>query len=238
MGLKDDRRMMVVTPRGRFLTQREHPRLALVTPELRDGMLALHAPDCEDLHISIRRDGKFKPVTVWSSTGIDSIDQGDEAAGWFSDWLSAPVRLVRFADGYRRTLNPKYAVSPDDHTGFADGYPILMISEESLYDLNSRLEVPVPMDRFRPNLVVSGCTAFDEDGWKRILVAGIEMAVVKACARCVVTTIDKQTLEQSREPLKTLAGYRKHRLGALFGQNVIPLGEGQLEIGMPVEIRS
>jgi uncharacterized protein YcbX len=135
-------------------------------------------------------------------------------------------------------VSAEYAINADDHTGFADGYPILLTSEEGLQDLNSRLDTPVPMNRFRPNLVVRGCEPYAEDGWNRIRAGDVEMAVVKPCARCVVTTIDKNTLETSKEPLKTLGKYRKQKLGAIFGQNVIPLNEGILRLGMTVEVLS
>jgi hypothetical protein len=146
------------------------------------------------------------------------------------------VRLVHIADGFKRRLNPQYAVSEDDHTGFADGYPILIISEESLAELNARLETPLPMNRFRPNLVVRGCDPFAEDTWKQIRIGKVEMAIVKPCPRCVVTTIDKETLVTSKEPLKTLNTFRKQVGGAMFGQNVIPLNEGRLNVGMTVEV--
>jgi uncharacterized protein YcbX len=135
-------------------------------------------------------------------------------------------------------LNPTYAVSAEDHTGFADGYPILIISEASLQDLNSRLDTPHPllMNRFRPNIVVQNCEPFAEDTWKRIRIGDVEMALVKPCPRCVVTTIDKETLEKSKEPLKTLATYRNQEDGAMFGMNVIPLNEGDIKVGMSVEI--
>ncbi len=238
MGLEHDRRMMVVTEQGEFLTQREHPRLALVTPRLSDGMLELSAPSYDSIRLGIQTSGTPWPVDIWKSKGVHAIDQGEEAARWFSDWLGTSVRLVHFADGYKRRVNEEYAVNDDDHTGFADAYPILLISEESLEDLNSRLEVPVPMNRFRPNLVLRGCEPFAEDTWNRIKVGDVELAVVKPCARCVVTTIDKETLEQSKEPLKTLGKYRKHKLGAIFGQNVIPLNEGRLRLGMDVKVLS
>jgi uncharacterized protein len=236
MGLEHDRRMMVVTPDGGFLTQREHPRLALVTPTLKNDSLTLSTPNFDSLQIGIQKSGTPTLVNVWKSTDIHAIDQGDESAAWLSDWLDASVRLVHIADGYNRMLNPDYAVNPDDHTGFADGYPILIISEESLQDLNSRLDTPVPMNRFRPNLVVKGSEPFAEDMWKRIRIGGIEMALVKPCARCVVTTIDKETLEKSKEPLKALATYRRRKSGVIFGMNVIPLNEGRLEVGMSVEV--
>ena len=238
MGLQHDRRMMVVTPDGGFLTQREYPRLALVTPKLKDGTLELSAPNYDSIHVGIQTTGVPVAVDVWKSKGVQAIDQGEEAAQWFSGWLGTEVRLVHIADGYLRQVSAEYAVHADDHTGFADGYPILLTSEEGLQDLNSRLDTPVPMNRFRPNLVVKGCEPFAEDTWNRIRAGDVELAVVKPCARCEVTTIDKNTLETSKEPLKTLGKYRKQKLGAIFGQNVIPLNEGILHLGMTVEVLS
>jgi MOSC domain-containing protein len=232
MGLEHDRRMMVVTSEGEFLTQREFPRLALVNPKLRDGTLELSAPNYEAIQVGIQTSGTPWPVDIWKSKGVQAIDQGEEAATWFSDWL------VHIADGYKRLVNESYAVHDDDHTGFADGYPILLTSEEGLQDLNTHLESPVPMNRFRPNIVVKGCEAFEEDLWNRIRIGNVELAVVKPCARCEVTTIDKETLERKKEPLKTLGKYRKHKLGAIFGQNVIPLNGGSIRLGMNVEILS
>lgn len=237
MGLQHDRRMMVSTPDGQFLTQREYPRLALVTPTLSNGWLELSAPGYDSLHLGVQTTGTPVSVDIWKSKGVQAIDQGEEAGQWFSDWLGTDVRLVHVADGYKRVVNEAYAVNADDHTGFADGYPILLASEEGLADLNSRLESPVPMNRFRPNVVVRGCGPFEEDSWNRIQAGDVLLAVVKPCARCEVTTIDKDTLERSKEPLKTLGKFRKQTLGAIFGQNVIPLSEGQLQVGMTVEIK-
>lgn len=214
MGLEHDRRMMVVTPEGQFLTQREFPKLALVTPALTDGALTLSAPGFDSIRLFIQKTGPTRLVDIWKSKGVKSVDQGDKAAQWFSDWLGASVRLVHIADGY----------------------PILLISEESLADLNSRLEKPVPMNRFRPNIVLKDREPFAEDAWKRIKIGEIEMAIVKPCPRCVVTTIDKETLETSKEPLKTLNSFRKQVGGAMFGQNAIPLNEGRVEVGMTVQI--
>ena len=238
MGLEHDRRMMVTTPEGEFLTQREYPRLALVTPKLQNGSLELSAPGYDSLQLGIRASSTPVSVNIWKSQGVHAIDQGEEAAQWFSDWLGTAVRLVHFADGYVRRVNEQWAVHDDDHTGFADGYPILLTSEEGLTDLNSHLEHPVPMNRFRPNLVIRGGEAFAEDTWNRIRIGDVELAVVKPCARCIVTTIDTETLETSKEPLKTLGKHRKQELGAIFGQNVIPLNEGHIRLGMTVEILS
>jgi len=238
MGLEHDRRMMVVTPEGGFLTQRDHPKLALVTPSISSERLTLSAPGTDSLTFSVQTSGPTFLVDIWRSKDVPAVDQGDEAAEWFSDWLGTSVRLVHFADGYLRKVSQEYAVNADDHTAFADGYPILLASEESLADLNARMDLPVPMNRFRPNLVVRGCEPFAEDTWNRIRIGEMEMAVVKPCARCLVTTIDKETLEKSKEPLKTLASYRTWNGGAMFGQNVIPLNEGRLRLGISVEILS
>jgi uncharacterized protein YcbX len=238
MGLENDRRMMVVTNEGKFLTQREYPRLALVTPKLNHGVLELSAPNYDSTQLGIQTSGIPWPINIWKSKGVHTIDQGEEAAQWFSGWLGTSVRLVHIAEGYKRRLNPHYAVSPDDHTGFADGYPILLISEASLEDLNSRLDAPVPMNRFRPNLVLKGCEPFAEDRWKRIRIGDVELAIVKPCPRCVVTTIDKETLEQGKEPLRVLSSYRKQKGGAMFGQNVIPINEGRIEVGKEVQVIS
>jgi len=236
MGLEHDRRMMLVTPEGNFLTQREYPKLALVTPTLNSDNLTLSAPDFDSMRLTIQRTGTPRPVNIWKSKGVQAVDQGGESAQWFSDWLGASVRLVHIANGCQRKVSADHAVHPDDHTGFADGYPILIASEAGLADLNARLETPVPMKRFRPNVVVKGCEPFAEDTWKRIRIGEVELAIVKPCARCVVTTIDKETLAQSKEPLKTLNTFRKQGNGAMFGQNVIPLNGGRLELGMSVVV--
>ena len=141
MGLANDRRMMVVTPEGEFLTQREHAKLALITPTLKNDSVTLSAPNFDSIHFTIQKTGAAWPVNIWKVKGVHAIDQGDETAQWLSDWLGVSVRLVHVADGFKRKLNPEFAVSADDHTGFADGYPILIISEASLQDLNSRLTI-------------------------------------------------------------------------------------------------
>jgi len=238
MGLQDDRRMMVVTPRGEFLTQREYPKLALITPTLNGDQVTLSAPELNKVGFNIRKTGVTTSVAVWKSQNVQAIDQGDLVAEWLSAWIGDPVRLVHIADGYKRLVNPEYAIHADDHTSFADGYPILLISEESLQDLNTRLVTPVSMNRFRPNLVVKGCEPYAEDTWNKIKIGDVELRIVKPCDRCVVTTIDKETLVQTKEPLKTLANYRRHTLGAIFGQNVIPLNEGRLQLGMNVDVLS
>ena len=240
-GIVGDRAFMLVDDSGRFLTQRELPRMALVAPHLteRDGRphLAVSAPGQPDLDLTPTDAGPRRSVVVWRSV-CAAVDQGDAAAEWFSAAVGAPVRLVRMADEERRAVNPDFAVAAAgaaNTVGFADGYPLLLISEASLADLNSRLATPLPMNRFRPNIVISGCAAFAEDTWPRLRLGSIEFAGVKPCARCQITTIDQATARvHPREPLATLARYRRIDGDAMFGQNLIHLSRGVLRLGDPL----
>jgi uncharacterized protein YcbX len=236
MGLENDRRLMVVDPQGMFLTQREHARMALIRPVLSAETISLSAPGMPEASFALRKEGETLSVEIWSSSGVAAIDQGSQPAEWLSDFLKMPARLVRMATGYQRKVSPDFAVQQDDHVSFADGFPILLVSQESLDDLNSRLESPIPMDRFRPNLVVSGTSPFAEDNWKRVRIGELELALVKPCARCNVPGIDQESAISSKEPNATLAKYRKINGKIMFGVNVIPLSTGQLSVGDSVEI--
>jgi uncharacterized protein YcbX len=236
-GLEHDRRFLIVNLEGLAVTQRDVPTLALVVPALTTRSLDISAPGMPVLSLPSAADGSVRQVTVWDDRQIKAIDQGEEAAAWFSSYTKIPVRLVRMPEDSRRKVDPRYATRPDDHVSFADGYPILIASQESLDDLNMRLDTPLPMNRFRPNLVVQGCQPFEEDSWKRIRIGEVEMTLVKPCARCEVTTHDQQTGLHGKEPLKTLATFRrKDGNKVMFGMNTIPLNEGRLRAGDPVEI--
>jgi hypothetical protein len=229
-GPVDDRRYMLVAADGRFLTQREHARMALIRPEVLPGGLRVRAPGQADLVHEARTQGRTRPVVVWRDT-VAAHDQGDEAAAWLSEFLGAQVRLVRLPDDVVRPVSADYAVSAHDQVGFADGYPLLLISEDSLLDLNARLDTPLPMNRFRPNVVVRGAQPYAEDGWRTLRAGALLLHVVKPCARCVITTTDQRTTVRSSEPLRTLAAYRKTKRGVMFGQNVIHSGPGALRVG-------
>jgi uncharacterized protein YcbX len=191
------------------------------------------------LSLPVAARGPIRRVSVWSSHSIKAIDQGDEASEWLSTYLKVPARLVYMPESSIRRVNPEYAVRPGDHVSFADGYPILIASQESLDDLNTRLDAPLPMNRFRPNLVVEGCKPFEEDTWKRIRIGEVELALVKPCSRCEVTTIDQVTAARGKEPLKTMATFRRIKGNkVMFGMNVIPVNEGRLRVGDRVEILS
>ncbi len=234
-GLRHDRGWMIVDGHDEFLTQREHPRLALITPQLEADTLRLTTP--EGQAVSIPTTGVVGPtrrVRVWRDW-CEAVDQGDPAAQLFSDWLGESVRLVKMADAFNRRVDPHYARTPA-LTGFSDGYPLLLISEASLDALNARLDTPLPMNRFRPNLVVSGCDPHAEDGWQQVQINTLVFDVAKPCERCTVTTTDQTTGERGVEPLRTLATYRRAGTKVYFGQNLIHRTVGILAVGEPVEV--
>jgi uncharacterized protein YcbX len=235
-GLRYDRRWMVVDHSGLFLSQRSHPRLALVVPSIRSDTLQVDAPGMRPLRTPLRPRGSVSTrVTVWDDTCPASW-VGTEAAEWFSEVLGTPCSLVHMADEVVRPANAAFA-SPGVRVSFADGFPFLLISEESLQDLNRRLADPLPMNRFRPNLVVAGGEPFGEDEWGRIEIGGVRLEVVKPCERCLVTTTDQATAERGKEPLRTLATYRKVGNDVMFGQNVVHENTGRLRVGDPVAMR-
>ena len=236
-GLRYDRRWMVVDESGVFLSQRSHPRLALVIPSLSDGTLCVDAPGMTTLEAPLHpADTVATTVTVWDDT-CPATPVGDRAAQWFSEFLGTACTLVHMSDRVMRPADPAFA-PPGARVSFADGFPFLLISEESLGDLNSRLAVPLPMNRFRPNLVVAGGEPFAEDGWGSIEIGGVRLRIVKPCGRCLVTTTDQTTGERGKEPLRTLATYRKVGSEVMFGQNAVHESIGRLQIGDPVVIRT
>lgn len=235
LGLAHDRRWMLVDANGRFLTQREQHALALVSTRIDGERLCIEAPGRTPLELPLAGpDGPELVVRVWSDQ-VTARDAGDEAAAWLSGLLGVAARLVYFPDEASRQVDMGFARAGDE-TAFSDGFPFLLISEASLADLNARLATPVPMRRFRPNLVVSGCKAFDEDRWRRIRIGAVELRVVKPCSRCVITTLDPETAERGAEPLKTLATYRRRDKRIDFGQNLIHDGTGELRLGDRVEV--
>jgi uncharacterized protein YcbX len=231
-GLPFDREFMLTNAEGRFLSQREHARMALLRPVYDGQVLTVGVADpalaFTDLVHKAVDNGPVVDVEVWNKP-CQGVDQGDEAAGWFSALLDEDVRLVRFT-GHRPTSRGGGEVA------FADGYPLLVISEESLADLNARLDEPLPMNRFRPSLVLSGLGPFGEDEVRRLRIGPTEIEMVKPCARCIITTTDQDTGERGREPLRTLARYRTADRGIRFGQNAVPRVLGTLTVGDTVEV--
>jgi uncharacterized protein len=234
-GLEGDRRWMVVDREGGYITQRELPEMALISTRMEGDSLVLQAPGRPSLTIdrpSESAEGIY--VRVWNDR-CEARNCGDEVEGWLSEFLGRDCRLVYMADGEVRRVDPRFAQA-EDRTAFSDGFPLLLISQASLDDLNRRLEIPLPMIRFRPNLVVTGCEPYAEDGWSLIRVGDISLRVVKPCARCKITTVDPCTAETGSEPLKTLSTYRRQGNKILFGQNLLHDAEGALCVGMPLEV--
>lgn len=237
-GIKNDRDWMVVDKANRFVSQRECRQMALIKPHLLDdNLLTLAAPEMPDIKVPSIANGLKLEVTVWDDT-CTAIDQGDEVAHWLSEFLKSPCRLVRMHPDFTRKVDARYAQRLNDEVGFADGYPLLLISEASLEDLNTRLSQPVPMSRFRPNIVVTGCQPYAEDDWKTIAIGEIDFDFVKPCARCVITCTDQLNAQVGTEPLKTLSGYRRKDNKVLFGQNVIHRQPGTISVGDSVVLIS
>lgn len=234
-GLQGDRRFMVVNASGGFVTQRAHPALARVQASFEQGWLRLTA-DGEAVFVPAEPVGEVREVTVWRST-VRAVDCGEQVADWFSAMLGARMRLVYMPETTARSMNAAYA-DAHEKVSFADGYPYLVTLEASLGDLNRRLGGPVLMNRFRPNLVIRGGEAWEEDRYERLRVGDVAFRSVKPCARCVMVTTDQRTGARSpKEPLSTLASFRTQDLGVIFGQNLIAeQNEGVLTVGDAVRV--
>lgn len=239
-GLADDRHWMMVRPNGRFVTQRELPRMALIETAVDAGGLVLKAPGVPALTVARGSAGNGLDVTVWKFSGR-GIDCGNAAAEWATRYLGTDLRLVRFDADTPRECSAEWTQGIRSITEFADGFPILVISLASLEELNSRLPKALPMERFRPNLVIDGVDAYDEDRIHELRVDGVTLRLVKPCTRCSITTTDQQTgTLDGVEPLATLKTYRNDRqlMGVKFGQNAIVVdGAGsQLRVGQSLDV--
>lgn len=245
LGLVGDRRFLVVDEAGRFLTQRTLPRMALIRTALSADSLHLSQEGRGGVTVPLAPDpaAPLRTVSVWKSEGLLAEDAGDAAAAWLSDGLATRCRLVRIGPAFQRPIL-KPSAAAGDTVSFADAYPFLILSEASLADLNDRLaergEEPLPMNRFRPNLVVSGCAPYAEDTWARFRIGDMTFRAGGSCARCVMTTTDQETAERGKEPLRTLATYRRDAgdpTDVNFGQNLIhETKTGVLRVGDEVRV--
>lgn len=261
-GLRYDRRWMLTDRGGMFFTQREVPKMASIEVRLESGQLIVESESAGTINIPFEPDrGSHQNVTVWHSD-VGGLVYNGEVSEWFSDVLRRSCQLVLMPDTSERHVSEKFD-SGNDIVSFADGYPLLLIGEGSLANLNERLhdlyrdeeygeKLPLPMDRFRPNLVVKGSEPFEEDRWARIRVGEAIFRVVKPCARCVMTTVDQVRGEfDGKEPLRTMASFRMAKdvfpdtfesLGqtanaVLFGENLIPENPGvSVHVGDPIEV--
>jgi len=236
-GLAFDRRWMLVDNVGEFMTQREYPRMALVGVSLTPHGLLCVAPEGEPLLVSYAPEGKLHEVRIWNDT-VMAQGVSREADLWFSRFLDVACHLVMMPESTKRQVDLRYA-PPGDIVSFADGYPFLLIGQASLDDLNRRLESPLPMNRFRPNLVVGGGVPFAEDTWRRVQIGDAVFTPVKPCARCDIPRVDPERgVVDGKEPLRTLATFRKQGSKVLFGQNLLLVsGAGAaLRVGDPVRV--
>lgn len=238
-GIELDREWMLIDAKGIFVTQRADPALATVSVRLDGALLHVEASSHGSLGIPLARRGPVREVRVWRDD-CQGEDMGDEPAEWFSRVLGREVRLLRFAAQTRRDTDATYAGTADAPVAFADGYPVLVVNLASLEALNSQLAVPLPVNRFRPNVVIEGLGAWDEDRIDTVASGEVELKLVKPCTRCAVTTTDQSTGERhGEEPLRTLKRLRWNRelMGVTFGENAVVTRPGALRVGDGVEVR-
>ena len=236
-GFEHDRRWMLVDHSGRFITQRVEHSLALLKTEITGNIALISCKDEPEKKITLNFDhasNRNIAVKIWNDD-VTAVHPSDEADEWFSAFLGKPCKVVFIPETGRRPVDPKYA-ERNEQVSFADAFPYLLISQASLDDLNRRLPEPVPMNRFRPNLVVSNTDAFAEDNWAEIKIGQVLFKVAKPCARCILTTVDQETGKKGKEPLHTLSGYRNTDNKVLLGQNLIALSEGVIRENDPIEI--
>jgi uncharacterized protein len=241
-GLAHDREWMLVDASGRFITQREAPQLALLRVQLKAGALLLSTPAGDAPPLSLEHEGDALEVQVWGSR-CRAFDAGVRHAALLSDWLGRPVRLVRFDPAHRRFSNPDWTAGREVPTRFSDGYPLLVLSQASIDGLSARVGRTLPVERFRPNILIGGVAVHAEDEASRLHAGEAQFALTKACTRCVITTVDPANgrKDEDGEPLASLKRYRFDAAlrGVIFGRNAYGLaGTGTvLARGMPLTLQ-
>lgn len=229
-GLQYDRRWMLVDEQNGFLTQRVHHQMALFKLSVeKSGFTIVHNENT--FFLPFENELLRQPILskVWDDE-VTVLEVSPQASEWFSKQLGFACKLVQFPETNPRPVDERYHIN-HEHVSLADGYPLLIIGQNSLNDLNSRLQSPVPMNRFRPNLVFTGGKPYEEDEWRNFSVGKNKFVGVKPCSRCVLTTINQQTGEQGKEPLATLASYRKKENKIYFGQNVLAIDYDEIQEG-------
>jgi len=235
-GLQYDRKWMLIDHNRQFLSQRVVPTMTLIKTALTDKNLILSAPGMESLSLLLEPvDGQIINSTIWHDQ-CDARSVSTEADQWLSDFLHLDCRLVYQPDDLIRPVDPHYG-QPTDKVAFSDGFPFLIISENSLAELNHQMQLSLPMTRFRPNLVISGCPGYAEDSWREISIGAIDFRLPKPCSRCSVPTIDPETAQTGKEPLTTLNRTRKWQNKVYFGQNALHDQPGHLTVGDAVRIK-
>ena len=234
-GFQYDRKWMLIDDQGQFLSQRRLPKMALIKTDLTAEQLILSAPSQPDLVLDlVPMDRKNITSTIWRNQ-CEARHVSEEADYWFSCFLEIDCRLVYLPDEVIRPVDANYAQATDQ-VAFADGFPFLLISENSLLALNQDMQLNLPMRRFRPNLVIADCPSYAEDSWRKIRIGEIDFRLPKPCSRCAVPTIDPDTAQTGKEPLTTLNRLRKWQNKVYFGQNAIHNQSGTLTVGDSVQI--
>jgi uncharacterized protein YcbX len=241
-GLAGDRRWVLIDDGGKVVTQRQQSRLAQAAAGLVPGGVVLSAPGLEPLTVAVPDPVDMVTLDIFG-TKVEGVLADRSAHEWASTYLGMPVQLVHMDDpATRRPVDPDYAL-PGETVSFADGYPLLLVSASSLDSLNSLIaqgphaaEGPLPVNRFRPNVVVSGTDAWAEDDWSRVAIGEVTFRVAKMCGRCVVTTTNQDTGVRGKEPLHTLGRHRRFAGKLVFGQNLVPLSGGTIRVGDPVRV--
>jgi uncharacterized protein YcbX len=239
-GLRGDRLLFLIDEQGEALGQEDLPRMALIQPRLVGTQLTVFAPERAPLEVSVSEGGESRPTQHWHDTA-PAIDQGDEAARWFSGFLGTACRLMASGELHQRVAPEKYRhIFPAAQRRFTAVAPILLTSKASLADLNGRIAKPIRMNRFRPNLVVEGSGVFHEEWWARIRIGELELVRVATSERCAVTQVNQETAERGVEPIRTLAKYHRQPGGigggVVFGVYFRPLRPGVLEPGDEVRV--
>ncbi len=238
-GLELDRRWMLVDSNGMFMTQRSTPTLALFKLSIEnDELVIFYTPKSAEHRISIRTSfiGATENVKIWNDT-VDTFEVNKEISTWFSEKLGVKCRLVHFPEENPRNVDPYYKVN-NEQVSLADAYPFLIIGQQSLNLLNSKLAKSLPMNRFRPNFVFTGGEPNEEDTWRNFSIGHNRFIGVKPCSRCVLTTVNQDTAEKGDEPLRTLATYRKRENKILFGQNLLAIDHHLVSDGDLITIQS
>ncbi|HUC01818.1 MAG TPA: MOSC N-terminal beta barrel domain-containing protein [Candidatus Paceibacterota bacterium] len=242
-GFEHDREFVLIDSNGAFLSQRKVPKMCLIRTSICNEWLEVMTADYDDRLIIPLSDGEGEKVEVdiWGRVGR-GIDMGDRPSRWFEKNLGVPCRLLQYDPTFQRKREDPRGGN-DIPLSFADGYPLLLISQASLDDLNSRTTVPIPMNRFRPNIVVTDCDPYAEDGWDVIDTTEATLKGGKLCVRCPIPTIDQETGLNGKEPLLALSKYRRLPAlpgipvkGVVFGKNFACLHHGGLEIGDILEV--
>ena len=237
-GLEHDRRWMLVDQEGVFISQRETPQLALFYPSIEGGFMSIkHADESKGsvkFSLSQKVNSALVEVTVWDDV-VAASEVSPEVSAWFTEILGFPVRLVYMPQESLRAVDLNYTISNTDSTAFSDGFPFLIIGQSSLEDLNSRMENPITIKRFRPNFVFTGGKPYDEETWKEFRIGGLLFYGVKPSGRCIVINVDPEKGKVSgKDPLLTLSKYKKVGEKVIFGQNLITKQEGVLHVGATI----